>query len=50
MTLNKEILSKFKLKDTYCNGNSGGFEIEYVVKNEQIKEFLGLENQPQVTL
>ena len=50
MTLNKEILSKFKLKDTYYNGNSGGFEIEYVVKNEQINEFLGLENQPQVTL
>lgn len=50
MTLNKEILSKFKLKDTYYNGNSGGFEIKYVVKNEQINEFLGLENQPQVTL
>ena len=50
MTLNKEILSKFKLKDTYYNRNSGGFEIKYVVKNEQINEFLGLENQPQVTL
>lgn len=50
MTLNKEILSKFKLKDTYYNSNSGGFEIEYVVKNEQINEFLGLENQPQVIL
>ena len=50
MTLNKEILSKFKLKDTYYNRNSGGFEIEYIVKNEQINEFLGLENQPQVTL
>ena len=50
MALNKEILSKFKLKDTYYNGNSGGFEIEYVVKNEQINEFLGLENKQQVTL
>ena len=50
MTLNKEILSKFKLKDTYYNRNSGGFEIKYVVKNEQINEFLKLENQPQVTL
>ena len=50
MTLNKEILSKFKLKDTYYNRNSGGFEIKYIVKNEQINEFLGLENQPQVTL
>ncbi len=50
MTLNKEVLSKFKLKDTYYNGNSGGFEIEYVVKNEQINEFLGLENKQQVTL
>ena len=50
MTLNKEILSKLKLKDTYYNDNSGGFEIKYVVKNEQINEFLGLENQPQVTL
>ena len=50
MTLNKEILSKLKLKDTYYNDNSGGFEIDYVVKNEQINEFLGLENQPQVTL
>ncbi len=50
MTLNKEVLSKFKLKDTYYNRNSGGFEIKYVVKNEQINEFLGLENQPQVIL
>ena len=50
MTLNKEILSKLKLKDTYYNDNSGGFEIDYVVKNEQINEFLGLENQPQVKL
>ena len=50
MTLNTDILSKFKLKDTYYNRNSGGFEIEYIVKNEQINEFLGLENQPQVTL
>ena len=50
MTLNKEVLSKFKLKDTYYNGNSGGFEIEYVVKNEQINEFLELENKQQVTL
>ena len=50
MTLNKEILSKFKLKDTYYNRNSGGFDLEYIVKNEQINEFLGLENQPQATL
>ena len=50
MTLNKEILSKFKLKDTYYNRNSGGFDLEYTVKNEQINEFLELENQPQVTL
>ena len=50
MTLNKEILSKFKLKDTYYNRNSGGFEIKYVVKNEQINEFLGLEKKQQVTL
>ena len=50
MTLNKEILSKFKLKDTYYNSNSGGFDLEYTVKNEQINEFLGLENQTQVIL
>lgn len=50
MTLNKEILSKFKLKDTYYNRNNGGFDLEYVVKNEQINEFLKPENQPQVTL
>ncbi len=50
MTLNKEILSKFKLKDTYYNRNSGGFDLEYTVKNEQINEFLKLENQSQVTL
>ena len=50
MTLNKEILSKFKLKDTYYNRNSGGFDLEYTVKNEQINEFLELENQPQVIL
>ena len=50
MTLNKEILSKLKLKNTYYNRNSGGFDLEYVVNNEQINEFLKLENQPQVTL
>ena len=50
MTLNKEVLSKFKLKDTYYNGNNGSFEIDYVVKNEQINEFLGLEKKQQVTL
>ena len=50
MTLNKEILSKLKLKDTYYNRNSGGFEIKYVVKNEQINHFLELDNQQQVTL
>ena len=50
MTLNKEVLSKFRLKDTYYNGNNGSFEIEYVVKNEQINEFLGLEKKQQVTL
>jgi len=48
--LNKEVLSKFKLKDTYYNGNNGSFEIDYVVKNEQINEFLGLEKKQQVTL
>ena len=50
MTLNKEILSKLKLKDTYYNGNNGSFEIEYIVKNEQINEFLGLEKKQKVTL
>ena len=50
MTLNKEILSKFKLKDTYYNRNSGGFDLEYIVKNEQINQFLELDNQQQVTL
>ena len=50
MTLNKEILSKFKLKDTYYNRNSGGFDLEYIVKNEQINQFLDLDNQQQVTL
>lgn len=50
MTLNKEVLSKFKLKDTYYNGNNGSFEIEYVVKNEQINEFLGLEKKQKVKL
>ena len=50
MTLNKEILSKFKLKDTYYNRNSGGLDLEYTVKNEQINQFLDLDNQQQVTL
>ncbi|WP_424694412.1 hypothetical protein [Granulicatella adiacens] len=50
MSLNKEILSKFKLKETYYNRNSGGFDLEYTVKNEQINEFLELGNQPQVIL
>ena len=50
MKLNKEILSKLKLKNTYYNRNNGGFDLEYVVNNEQINEFLKLENQPQVTL
>ena len=50
MTLNTEVLSKFKLKDTYYNGNNGSFEIEYVVKNEQINEFLGLDKKQKVKL
>ena len=50
MTLNTEVLSKFKLKDTYYNSNSGGFDLEYTVKNEQINQFLDLDNQQQVTL
>ena len=50
MTLNKEILSKLKLKNTYYNRDNGGFDLEYVVNNEQINEFLKLEKQPQVTL
>ena len=50
MTLNPEVVSKFKLKDTYYNGNNGSFEIDYVVKNEQINDFLGLEKKQQVTL
>ena len=50
MTLNKEILSKLKLKNTYYNRNNGGFDLEYVANNEQINEFLKLEKQPQVTL
>lgn len=50
MTLNKEILSKFKLKSTYYNRNNGGFDLEYTVKNEQINQFLELESQQQVTL
>lgn len=50
MKLNKEILSEFKIKDTDYDSHSGGFDLEYIVKNEQINEFLGLENQLQVTL
>ena len=50
MTLNKEILSKFKLKKTYYNDNNGSFDLEYVVKNEQINQFLDLDNQQQITL
>ena len=50
MTLNKEILSKFKLKKTYYNDKNGSFDLEYVVKNEQINQFLDLDNQQQVTL
>ena len=50
MTLNKEILSKFKLKKTHYNDKNGSFDLEYVVKNEQINQFLELDNQQQVTL
>ena len=50
MTLNKDILSKFKLKKTRYNDNNGSFDLEYVVKNEQINQFLELDNQQQVTL
>ena len=50
MTLNKEILSKFKLKKTHYNDKNGSFDLEYVVKNEQINQFLDLDNQQQVTL
>ena len=42
MTLNKEILSKFKLKDTYYNRNSGGFDLEYIVETNKSTSFLGL--------
>ncbi len=44
------ILSKFKLKKTHYNDNNGSFDLEYVVKNEQINQFLDLDNQQQVTL
>ena len=50
ITLSKEILSKFKLKKTYYKGNNGGFDLEYIVKNEQINQFFELDNQQQVTL
>ena len=50
MTLNKEILSKFKLKKTHYNDKNGSFDLEYVVKNEQINQFLDLDSQQQVTL
>ena len=50
MTLNKDSLSKFKLKKTYYNDNNGSFDLEYVVKNEQINQFLDLDSQQQVTL
>ena len=42
MTLNKEVLSKFKLKDTYYNRNSGGFDLEYIVETNKSTSFLGL--------
>ena len=50
MTLNKEILSEFKIKDTDYDSHSGGFDLEYIVTNEQINQFLKLDNQQQVTL
>ncbi len=49
MTLNKEILSEFKIKKTYYDSHSGGFDLEYIVTNEQINQFLKLDNQQQVT-
>ena len=45
-----DTLSEFKIKDTDYDSHSGGFDLEYTVKNEQINEFLELENQPQVIL
>ena len=50
MTLNKEILSEFKIKKTYYDRDSAGFDLEYIVTNEQINQFLKLDNQQQVTL
>ena len=50
MTLNKEILSEFKIKKTYYDSHSSGFDLEYIVTNEQINQFLKLDNQQQVTL
>ena len=50
MKLNKEILSEFKIKDTDYDSHSGGFDLEYIVTNEQINQFLKLDNQQQVTL
>lgn len=50
MTLNKEILSEFKIKDTDYDSYSASFDLEYIVTNEQINQFLKLDNQRQVTL
>ena len=50
MALNKEVLSEFKIKKTYYDSHSGGFDLEYIVTNEQINQFLKLDNQQQVTL
>ena len=50
MALNKEVLSEFKIKKTYYDSHSGGFDLEYIVTNEQINQFLKLDNQRQVTL
>ena len=50
MALNKEVLSEFKIKKTYYDRDSAGFDLEYIVTNEQINQFLKLDNQRQVTL
>ena len=50
MALNKEVLSEFKIKKTYYDSHSSGFDLEYIVTNEQINQFLKLDNQQQVTL
>ena len=50
LTLNKGILSQFKLEDTYYNDQGGTSFITYKVQNQTINRYFGLEDNAEVMM